>query len=381
MGQETNGKRDLRRGYTTGTCAAAAAKGAVLAMMLDVPIHRIGIFLPRGEPIQLPVRLLEQGESASACSVIKDAGDDPDVTNGAEIIARVRKIPLEGKGGEYELSIRGGKGVGRVTKPGLPVDVGGWAINPVPMSMIRTEVLDVLINFERKSRGAGFEVVIEVPEGEELAPRTLNPRLGVIGGISILGTTGIVEPISTRAWEDTVAVQIDVAVACGVRTVVLTPGRSSERVAESLLPVLPEEAFVQMGDFVGSSLRACGKRGVERVVVVAMPGKMSKIALQYENTNYKHSELKLDRLAAWAERLGMSEPDVTAIRKANTVRRIWQVLAGDTPFYSELCRRARDFCERIGGGKFRVETILIGYDGKVLARGAGNRDQGTEIGK
>jgi cobalt-precorrin-5B (C1)-methyltransferase len=353
----------LRQGYTTGACAAAAAKGAALAIMSGVPIYRVEILLPAGIPLVLPIDTLAQGETSASCSVIKDAGDDPDVTHKAEIVAHIQEVEEDVDEKEIKLAIVSGQGVGKVTKPGLPVAVGQAAINPVPMSMIQNEVREVLRHFGKKTRGKGFQVTIEVPKGEELALKTLNPRLGILGGISILGTTGIVEPISTSAWKETVAAQIDVALACGNKKVVLTPGRSSEKAAEELLPDLPEEAFVQMGDFVGASLGLCVEKGVEEVVVVAMPGKMSKIAMGYEDTHYKASKMRFDELGSWARDLGVDADLVERISGANTAREIWEFLPADAPLYDEICRRAKESCETFGGGKLKIETLLVGYDG------------------
>lgn len=365
--EERKPQKELRRGYTTGSCAAAAAKGAALSLMTGVVIHRIGITLPGGTPVVLPAKLLSRTEDSPACAVIKDAGDDPDVTNGATIVGRVTMRPAEGKKKGFELTIRGGEGVGGVTKPGLPVAVGEWAINPVPRSMIEYEVKDVLSNFARVSDGKLFEVTVEVPDGEVLAEKTLNPRLGIVGGISILGTTGIVEPISTRAWEDTVAVQIDVARACGCETVVLTPGRSSEKAAEGLFPELPEEAFIQMGDFVGSALKGCAAKGVRKVIVVAMPGKMVKIAMGYTETHYRSSELDFNEFARWAEAPGMEEEVVKKIREANTVREVAGFLSHDAPLFGEILRRAVEALKKHSGKKVEVEAVLVDYHGKILA--------------
>ncbi|NOY54264.1 MAG: cobalt-precorrin-5B (C(1))-methyltransferase [Deltaproteobacteria bacterium] len=363
---EEEARKPLRRGYTTGSCAAAAAKGAALALMTGVEIHRIGITLPGGTPVVLPAKLLSRTEDSAACVVVKDGGDDPDVTNGAAIVGKITMRPVEGKEEGFDLSIVGGEGVGQVTKPGLPVTVGNPAINPVPRSMIETEVSDVLINFAGVSNGKAFEVTIEVPEGESLAERTLNPRLGIVDGISILGTTGIVEPISTRAWEETIAVQVDVALACGCETVVLTPGRSSEKAAGRLYPELPEEAFIQMGDYVESSVRRCAAKGVAKVIVVAMPGKMVKIAMGFPETHHLASQIDFDQFASWAQILGMDDKTVTKIRKANTVREVAGFLPGDSPLYREILHRALESLKKYGEGKIGVEAVLVDYRGEVL---------------
>ncbi len=369
MADDEGSGKVLRRGYTTGACAAAAAKGAALALMSGVPIYRVEIALPAGVPLGLPIKTLAQDETSASCSVVKDAGDDPDVTHGAEIVARIQEVEGDVDDKEINLLIVGGRGVGKVTKPGLPVTIGQGAINPVPMSMIQNEVKEVLGHFEKKTRGKGFQVTIEVPKGEELALKTLNPRLGILGGISILGTTGIVEPISTSAWKETVAAQVDVTLACGSKRIVLTPGRSSEKAAEKLFPDLPEEAFVQMGDFVGASLGLCAEKGVEEVVVLAMPGKMSKIAMGNEDTHYKVSKMKFDELGSWAQDLGMDSDLVQRISGANTAREIWEFLPEGSPWYGEVCRRAKESCETFGSGKLKIETVLIGYDGEVLKAG------------
>lgn len=368
MSKEKGSHRPLRRGYTTGACAAAAAKAAALAMISGVPIYRVQITLPAGTPLVLAVKTLQQDERSASCSVTKDAGDDPDVTHGAEMVAHIGRDAGEVDANTIEIRIRGGKGVGRVTKPGLPVAVGEWAVNPVPRSMIDREVREVLRHFGKRTRGRVFNVTLEVPEGEALAPRTLNPRLGIIGGISILGTTGIVEPISAKAWEDTVAVQINVAAACGNTAVVLTPGRSSEKAAQELFPDLPEEAFVQMGDFVASSLRISREKGMQEVIIVAMPGKMSKIAMGYGDTHYRASEMRFDDMARWARELDMKEEIAGRIARANTAREIWEFLPGGSPLYPEICRRARLACEGHTGAGITVRTVMIGYEGAVLGR-------------
>jgi len=367
MMKDRESKKELRRGYTTGSCAAAAAKGAALALMTGVEIHRIGITLPGGIPVVLPAKLLSRTEATAVCAVVKDAGDDPDVTNGAAIVAKITMRAAGEKTEGFDLTLRGGEGVGKVTKPGLPVTVGDSAINPVPRSMIEDEVKDVLINFARISDGKAFEVTIEVPEGKKLAPKTLNPRLGIVDGISILGTTGIVEPISTKAWEDTVAVQIDVARACGCETVVFTPGRSSEKAAERFHPELPEEAFIQMGDYVGSSLKGCAAKGAKKVIVVAMPGKMVKIAMGFPETHYRASELDFNAFASWAEALGMEDAIVSKIRAANTVREVTEFLPEGSPLYREILHRAVESLKKHSEGKVEVEAVLVDYHGELLA--------------
>ncbi|HSC70272.1 MAG TPA: cobalt-precorrin-5B (C(1))-methyltransferase CbiD, partial [Candidatus Methylomirabilis sp.] len=212
--------RHLRHGYTTGACAAAAAKGAALILRDQKMVDEVEINLPAGWPAVFRLHGQRLVGNTASCYVIKDAGDDPDVTNGAEIHVSIAVEFFT----SHRIVLQGGDGVGRVTKPGLAVPVGEWAINPVPRQMILEGVKEVLAV---RCIPATFTVTVSIPNGEELAKKTLNERLGIVGGLSILGTTGIVKPVSTKAWTDTIDAAIDVALACGSRTVVLSTGRTS----------------------------------------------------------------------------------------------------------------------------------------------------------
>jgi cobalt-precorrin-5B (C1)-methyltransferase len=206
--------KGMRHGYTTGACAAAAAKGAALLLRGQTLIDTVTIDLPAGERVTFALHGQTFDTEQARCFVIKDAGDDPDVTNGCEVWARVQRLA------GADIVITGGIGIGRVTKPGLAVPVGAWAINPVPQTMIMAALREVF------PTGA-VQVEISIPDGVARAQRTLNARLGILGGLSILGTTGIVKPISHQAWTDTLDAALDVACACGWRTVVLSTGRTS----------------------------------------------------------------------------------------------------------------------------------------------------------
>ena len=230
-------KASLRYGFTTGACAAAAAKGAALMLRDQRLIDEVEINLPALNGVRFRLHGQSLTENGAACYVVKDAGDDPDITNGAEIHAEIGVEFFT----PHAIMLQGGKGIGKVTKPGLAVKVGEWAINPVPRSMICEGVKEVLA---MRCIPATFTITISIPNGEELAKKTLNERLGIVGGLSILGTTGIVKPISTKAWTDTLGCAIDVAVASGSETVILSTGRSSELVAEKFLtppaPTVPQ---------------------------------------------------------------------------------------------------------------------------------------------
>lgn len=353
------GDQVLRRGFTTGATAAAAAKAAALALQRQERITEVALSLPNSVDVLFQVERCAWGEDWAEAAVIKEAGDDPDITDGAEICARLSRITGS------EVVLKNGTGVGTVTRPGLAVAIGEPAITPVPKRMIIDAVREVLPD-------RGLEVVISVPSGEKLAEKTLNARLGIVGGISILGTTGIVEPISTRAWEETIAVEIDVALASesANRTVVLTPGRVSEEAAMALFPELPEEAFIHMGDHVGFTLRDCAAKGVERVIIVGQFGKFSKVAMGYMDTNCNASFLDVAEIAAWARDLGADEGLTSQIGEANTARHVTQIIdtAPDiaSRLYAETCRRYEEEARQILGAKVKLELVLLSYEGKVL---------------
>lgn len=360
------GDQTLRRGFTTGATAAAAVKAAAMALFGQEVMREAEITVLKDVIVRFMVEECTFGGDWAEASVIKEAGDDPDVTDGTIIRARVSRRSGEG------VVVKGGKGVGIVTKPGLAVAIGEPAINPGPLKMIHEAVREVLPG---QLSDQALEVVISVPAGEELAKKTLNARLGIIGGISILGTTGIVEPISTVAWEDTIAVEIDVALASAraAKTVVLTPGRVSEEEAMRLYPELPEESFIHMGDHVGFTLRDCAKKGVARVIIVGQFGKFSKVAMGYMDTNCNASFLDVVEIARWAEELGADEHLTRQIREANTARHVTQIIdtAPDIAslLYTEVCEKYRVEARKLLGDGFGLELVLLSYEGKILHRG------------
>jgi len=355
----TKGNVELRKGYTTGACAAAAAKAASYALINESGVDTVDVSLPAGPKAVFKIHRLEYTDDYAEATVIKDGGDDPDVTNGAEIGAVVRFYT---KG--FGVVVRGGKGVGRVTKPGLAVPVGHAAINPVPLKMIKDELARVL---RETGCPLGLEATIFVPMGDELAKKTLNERLGIIGGISILGTTGIVEPISARAWTDTVVAAMSVARACGAEHAVLTPGRTSESAAMKILTGLPEEAFIQMGDHVGFSLAEARKKGFTKVTVVGQFGKLVKMAMGSVKTNAKDSTLELDFIADLALDAGVNRKKADAIRTCNTAREAFLNLGkGGRGLYEAICGRVKDTASGILGGKVEFECIMVDYEGKPV---------------
>jgi cobalt-precorrin-5B (C1)-methyltransferase len=348
-----------REGFSTGTAAAAAAKAACLLLLKEAWPETVPIQLPIPRILEIRINTLESnGETASA-GVIKDAGDDPDVTHGAEILASVRRVPEPG------IHIKGGEGVGVVTQRGLELPVGSPAINPVPLRMIRQAVAEVMGS---EHPDPGVEVTISVPKGEELARRTFNARIGIVGGISILGTTGIVRAMSTAAWRASVLQAIDVAAANGVQHLVLTTGGRTEKFAQQLYPHLPEMAFIEMGIFTGDSLKRAAEKGVPKVSVCAMIGKLSKIAAGKMQTHVAGNQVDYGFLSQIGKELGALPELVAAMASANTARHVQELIesAGFPQFFRRICELAAEKCAVLVPGKLTVEVVLFDFSGRVL---------------
>jgi cobalt-precorrin-5B (C1)-methyltransferase len=323
----------LRTGWTTGTCASAAAKAAATALRTGEPQQTVDVALPDGHRVSFPVDECTITDNSKAQAVVvKDAGDDPDVTHGARLTATVRWRRQPG------IDLQGGVGVGVVTKPGLGLELGGPAINPVPRKMI-TQAVGEAVDLTKH----GIEVVISVPGGERMARKTTNARLGILGGISILGTTGIVRPFSTASWRASVEQAISVLAAQGEDTVVLCTGGRTEKGAMALLPHLPAVCFVEVGDFTGAALRQAAKHGVTTVVFAGMAGKLTKLASGILMTHYTRSKVDLGLLSEITRSAGGDQHLAERIAHANTARHaaeLWDE-AGVLPAAGrELCARA-----------------------------------------
>jgi cobalt-precorrin-5B (C1)-methyltransferase len=344
----------LRTGFTTGACSAAAAKAAVTALRDGVPQSSVEIGFPSGNRHTFAVHSCELAADSATAVVVKDAGDDPDVTHGAHLTATVRWR----SGGEVRLD--GGEGVGVVTKAGLGLEVGGPAINPVPRQMITAAVREAAA--ER-----GVDVVISVPGGEKMAYKTTNRRLGVLGGISILGTTGIVRPFSTASWRASVEQAVSVMAAQSVPTLVLATGGRTERAAMRLLPDLPEVAFVEVGDFTGAALRRAVEQGIAEVVFVGMVGKLTKLASGILMTHYTRSKVDTALLGRITEAHGGSEADVSEVDKAVTARRayeLWESAAMLRECGDDLCARVREVLERFSeecGRRLPAKVAMVDF--------------------
>jgi len=353
--------KNLRYGYTTGSCAAAAVKGASQMLRDQVLIDEVELTLPCGVTARFQLQGCELHENTASCYVVKDAGDDPDVTNGAEIHASAKVDSFT----KHRIIIQGGVGIGRVTKPGLAVPVGEWAINPVPRRMIMEVVKEV---FAMRCIPSTLTFTVSIPNGEELAKKTLNERLGIIGGLSILGTSGIVKPISTKAWTDTVDASIDVALACGSRIVVLSTGRSSELAAQCECArkiELGEEAFVMMGDHFGYSIKSCAKKGVQQVVIAGQFAKMVKIACGHQQTHVSSSELDLAVLAQWLKENPKTAHLEPLAREANTARHLLESSGYDEALIGLVCGKVTEACHHCAPG-LPVRVFLAGYQGETL---------------
>jgi cobalt-precorrin-5B (C1)-methyltransferase len=350
----------LRYGWTTGTCSAAAAKAAAILLRDGDPPATVEVPLPKGErrPV-FPVERCERvdGDAAEAV-VVKDAGDDPDVTHGAHLTARVELLKAPG------IVLRGGAGVGTVTRPGLGLEVGGPAINQGPRAQITAAVGEVF------DLGAvGVDVMISVPGGEALGRKTSNPRLGIMGGISILGTTGIVRPFSTAAWRASVGQAIDVMDAQGVKTVVLTTGGRSEKAARALLPELPEVSFVEVGDFTGYALKRAAKLGFDRCVFVGMAGKLAKLAAGIMMTHWTRSKVDPAFLADVTREAGGDAALAAAVAESNTGRHAWELWegAGLTAASDLLCAKVAENLAAHVRGALLVDCAIVDFEGARLA--------------
>ncbi|WP_100407077.1 cobalt-precorrin-5B (C(1))-methyltransferase [Bacillus solitudinis] len=363
MKKETKDPKDMRHGYTTGSNATAATKAALLSLVRQEPVETVTIRLPIGDFVTFHMESVIITDDSVEVAIIKDAGDDPDATHKARIVSTVRWSDQDG------ILLDGGIGVGRVTKPGLPVKVGEAAINPIPRKMIRETVREVL---EEAGSQRGISIVISVPDGEEIAKKTLNARLGIIGGISILGTRGTVVPFSTAAFRASIAQAISVAVNGGCEHLICSTGGRSEKYAMELFPDLPEEAFIEMGDFVGFTLKQCKGRKVKHVTLVGMMGKFSKVAQGVMNVHSKSAPVSFEFLAEVAKQSGVPEEFHQEIINANTASQVGTMMYehGYTSFFEQLCLRAsEEGLKEIKGG-MSIETILMSMKNELLGREA-----------
>jgi cobalt-precorrin-5B (C1)-methyltransferase len=353
-------KTGLRRGFTTGACATAAARACVEALLTGRFPDPVTITLPRGETPSFALACAELLPGRASAGVVKDAGDDPDVTHGALILAMVSP----GKPGSG-VTFRGGEGVGTITRAGLPLAVGEPAINPVPRRMMAQTVAEALAAHGRAGTG-DYEITISVPNGAALAERTLNGRLGIVGGISILGTTGIVIPYSCSSWIHSIHRGIDVARAAGLSHIAACTGRTSERTVQKLYG-LPEMALIDMGDFVGGTLKYLRHHAVPRVTLAGGFAKMSKLAAGHLDLHSGKSRVEGDALARMLDDLGAHE----TAAQARDARSGGEVLAlaqrAGVDLAGLVARRAREVALAAVGGGLGIDVVVCDREGHAIA--------------
>jgi len=364
-------RRELRQGFSTGTAAAAAAEGALYELLGRPCPERVEVPLPGGGSITVALSRHGRDRDRGEAVVIKDAGDDPDVTNGAEIGARVWR--LESPGRAENITFLGGAGVGRVTKPGLAVAVGEPAINPVPRRMIKKALRQVW-DAIGPAEPLRLAVEIFVPRGEELARHTLNPRLGIMGGISILGTTGLVKPFSHQAYRATIAASLRVAWAAGLKHIAFSTGGKSEGYLKEFLPDLPEEAFVQMGDYVRFALKVAAGMGFPEITAGAFFGKALKIAQGFGHTHASRGLADLEELGRWTLNLTGDALLAQPVARANTARQALEILnqAGAGQVVAQVGERTLAALRDYAGPGPKLAALVLDFDGATLWRGESN---------
>ena len=349
-------RRVLRYGNTTGAYAAAAAKAALITLLSN-PVDRVGIPSPLGIRFEILIKECKKlSDNTAIAYAIKNAGEDIDVTDKMEISATV-KLTDDGK-----IRIIGGEGVGTVTKLGLPVPVGEAAINPTPRRMIEDAIREVLPS------GNGVEVTISAPEGKKVAEKTQNSKLGIVGGVSILGTTGVVRPLSITAYRRSLVPQIDVALAQNYERIFLVPGNIGEKLAKQIFKV-PEDAIVQTGDFMGYMLKMAVEKGAKEIVVFGHPGKIVKLAAGIFNTHHKMGDARMEVIAAYAGAAGADTELVQKILQSNTTEETIKFLEQAKLLQLTFDQIAEQAClrslERVKN-KAKINVIIVSMDGTIL---------------
>ena len=373
--RQTVKRRGLRTGFTTGSCAAAAAKAATQALLSGQPVDRVTIHLPVGRDATFSIHQCQwSGDSNEVmCSVIKDGGDDPDVTHGAEICCTVSRD----QGATGEVLLVGGPGVGTVTLPGTGIEVGQPAVTRVPRRMIIESVREAAGSHGAEAE-AGFTVRISVPGGEEIAKKTTNARLGVLGGISILGSTGVVQPYSTAAWRASVHLAIDVASANQLSHLVLSTGTQSEAFAKRHLD-LPETAYIEAGIFSGPALKRCVLRKVERATHVGMVGKLSKMAMGYFVTHVAGNKVDPVFLASLAAECGASPQVQEEMRQAASARHFQELAqaSGLLSVFTHMCQLVCQESHKLLGEQtdaLIVDALCFDFEGTLLGQASTSPD-------
>ncbi|MCF4151945.1 cobalt-precorrin-5B (C(1))-methyltransferase CbiD [Dethiosulfovibrio sp. F2B] len=347
----------LRRGFTSGTSVQAAAKAAAYMAVTGETTDTVAVELPNGMEFEVPVEDATIGEGWASCCVIKRSGDDPDVTDGHRFCCTVRISDLPG------VTIIGGKGVGKVTKEGLPIPPGEPAINPTPRKMILRDLSALTPD------GKGLEVTVSIPDGEDLAKKTWNPRLGIEGGISVIGTTGIVEPKSTAAWEASIDVYVRVAAKEVEKGPLFLPlGYIGEKLLKERFDI-PAEKIVKTGDKVGYTLERCIAEGIEKTLIVGHIGKLTKLAAGIFDTNYRSGDGRLETVAAWAGASGASQSVIREILDLKLAEAAVPIIIreGLEETFSHISRRSQERLTEFLKGEMEIATALTDLEGTILS--------------
>ena len=356
--------KKLRWGFSTGSAAAAGAKACLLCLNGNQHLQQVEIPLPAGDRLQIPLQNVQPIADHFLAVVIKDGGDDPDATHKAQILVRVWFWPDT----STKIHIQGGFGVGRVTKPGLELPVGSWAINPAPHRQILTSVNEGLQETGLQGR---VLVRIEVPRGLKIARKTLNPRLGILGGISILGTRGTVKPFSRSSYQETIRAGLNMARAQGLRTAALCTGGRSERMLQQYMPDLPQICFIQVADFFAYALSQAADSGFSQLHYACMFGKLVKAAQGQAYTHAHNAAVDFELLARWCSHHGLQSELVLEVQKANTARQVLEILlhqeAGSLILRHIVCR-AREQGLGYLGQQTGLQVHLFDFQGNLLCK-------------
>ena len=363
-------KGELRSGYTTGACAAAGVKAAFL-YMAGADWHEVGLMALDGTPLTIPVKdVVETAEgiqevirtpSGARAEVVKFSGDDPDITNGVSVFTTLALVDETD-----DIEFRAGEGVGTVTKRGMSLPVGEPSINMGPRTLIRNVVEEMT-----GSADVGARVTISIPAGVELAKKTLNPVLGIEGGISVIGTTGVLRPMSEEAFKDSLVPQIDVALAAGEPVLVFVPGKIGERIALSL--GISQSALIETSNFIGFMLDRAAERGAEKILILGHTGKLVKMAAGVFHTHNRVADARLETLAAYAAAEGLAQEAVRAVLASNTTEDAMEVIAA-AGLAERVCaviaERVHVRAERYLFGKVQVGALMVNFAGDILGADA-----------
>ena len=369
--------KQLKGGYTTGACLAAGAKAGAMIMQGEDPGDRVDIVALDGTPLQIPIASVELLAHGVKVEIIKDAGDDPDITNGTSVfitfsfLTQEQLQPVYGQSILYkQILFEAGQGIGHATKPGLSLAVGEPAINLGPRQLVYNSIKDIIGD-------KACLVRVDIPAGTELATKTLNPVLGIEGGISVIGTTGVLRPMSEEAFKNSLVPQIEVAKAAGFTTQIFVPGKIGERIATSW--GLPTEAMVQTSNFIGFMLEAGADHGLERILLFGHIGKLAKVAAGVFHTHNRVGDARLEVLAAYSAAKGMPAEGVQRILQAVTTEEALPVIEeyGLQSVYQVIAARASYRAERLLFNRLQVGTVLVTLQGKLL----GMDEKAKEIGR